>query len=598
VVALCLALTSCTGELTEGALPGQCSDAADNDLDGLFDCDDPNCAGSPDCALPVMECVPEVDPSNPPLGRFDDMTQGAGLFELDRTEIGLGGNGVGIGDVNGDQRPDIFLVGNLMMWGGVSNRMYVNQGHGVFTEEAVERGLPPGVSGSTHNVPSQTDIAPVFADYDNDGDDDLFLVGATFNTLLRNDDGHFTDVSEESGFIGERIFSTGIAIADYNGDGYLDALVVNHQLVPDDLSNEGAPGNEEGGEEEPLIGVPDSLFRNNGDGTFTDVSHLIPEPEVAGMGFAASWLDVDRDGDPDLYVVNDEGLVLQPNQMYRNDGDDGNGGWLFTNVSDSCGCQIAMFGMGTAIGDYDRDGDQDMYLTNLDNGGGEILLQSQGDGMHVDVTLTAGARSGNNSTRTTSWGTEFVDINNDGFLDLFTAFGSLLEPHDQNSILAAPNVMMRGNGESFSILSDSGVENTPGSSEGAALLDYDLDGCMDLLVQNLDGQPALYRNRCEGSGSWIGFILEGTLSNRDAVGAEVRVSTSSATQYAQVFAGSTSVHSGSTKKLHFGLGAETSVESVQVSWPSGCVEQFAPPLPGCYYPLREGDGFSGSEVCP
>jgi len=257
-----------------------------------------------------------------------------------------------------------------------------------------------------------------------------------------------------------------------------------------------------------------------------------------------------------------------------------------------------MFGMGAAIGDYDRDGDQDMYLTNLDEGGGEILLQSQGDGMHVDVTLAAGARTGNSGDRTTSWGTEFLDIDNDGFLDLFTAFGSLLNPDDRNSLIPAPNVMLRGNGSSFSVASDSGVEGSAGSSEGVAALDYDLDGCMDLVVQNLDGQPALYRNRCEGSGSWIGFKLEGTLSNRDAVGAEVRLVTEDATQYAQVFAGSTSVHSGRTKKLHFGLGNATSVESIQVAWPSGCIEQFAPPLPGCYYPLREGDGFSGNEACP
>ncbi len=587
----------CTGNRTEGSSPGECSDAADNDVDGLFDCDDPDCAGAPDCTLSVVECTPEVDPNDPPLGRFETMTQGAGLFELDRTEVGLGGNGIGVGDINGDQRPDLFLAGNLMMWGGVANRMYVNQGNGVFTEETVDRGIPAGASGSAHNVPSQTDVAPVFADYDNDGDDDLFLVGATFNTLLRNDEGQFTDVSVESGFIGQRVFSMGVALADYDGDSFLDVLVVNHLPVPDDLENEGAPGNEGEGEEEPLVGVPESLYHNNGDGTFTDVSHLLPEPDVAGMGFAASWLDVDRDGDPDLYVVNDEGVDLQPNQLYRNDGPDGNGGWLFTNVSDSCGCQVAMFGMGTAIGDYDRDGDQDMYITNLDEGGGEILLQSQGDGMHVDVTLATGARTGNSTNRTTSWGTEFIDIDNDGFLDLFTAFGSLLNPDDQNSLVPAPNVMLRGNGSSFTEIADSGVEGAPGSSEGVAALDYDLDGCMDLIVQNLDGQPALYRNRCEGSGSWIGFLLEGTLSNRDAVGAEVRIVTANGTQHAQVFAGSTSVHSGRTKKLHFGLGNATSVDSVRVSWPSGCVEEFAPPLPGCYYSLRESEGFTNNNEC-
>tara|TARA_Y100001968_G_scaffold275251_1_gene268868 strand:- start:1192 stop:2745 length:1554 start_codon:yes stop_codon:yes gene_type:complete len=515
------------------------------------------------------------------------MTQGAGLFEQDRSENQLGGNGIGVGDVNGDQREDLFLTGNLVNWGAVSNRLYINRGNGIFTEETLERGLPTGVLEVDPSVPAVTDNAPVFADYDNDGDQDLFLVGSTFNKLLRNDNGNFTDVSDSSGFASEGSYSTGLALADYNGDSFLDVLVVNH--VPAALEGGG-----EGQEEE---GIADVLYRNNGDGSFSDVSHLLPEPEVPGMGFAASWLDVDRDGDPDLYIVNDEGIELQPNQLYRNDGLGSDGEWQFTNVSASCGCQIPMFGMGTAIGDYDRDGDQDLYLTNLDHGGGEVLLQSQGDGMYIDVTLATSARSGNESNRTTSWGTEFIDIDNDGFLDLFTAFGSLMDPHDQSSIIPAPNVLMRGNGINFQILESSGVESNPATSEGAAAVDYDLDGCMDLVVQNLDGQPALYRNRCEGSGSWVGFRLEGTRSNRDAVGAELRLTAEGITRSAQVFAGSTSVHSGRTKKLHFGLGQSNTIDAIEVAWPSGCLEQFKPPLPGCYYSLREGQGFGGNQAC-
>jgi hypothetical protein len=609
LLALALGLCACVPPAFEGDDPGECNDSADNDADGLYDCSDPDCARAPVCTPPIGECVPTIDPMSPPLGRFESMTESAGLLEQDRVDGALGGNGVAVGDINGDGLDDLFLLGNKMMERVVQNRMYVNLGEGLFSEEAADRGLPLG---SDINLagPSNIDMAAAFADFDNDGDQDLFVAGDNPNKLLRNDDGQFTDVSVSSGISGPDVISVGLALGDYDQDGFIDLLVVNHQGrdKPPGRTGRNGPRGDDGGEGgdpgdhgDPggggLGGEPDSLFHNNGDGTFTDVSEFLPEPLNPGVGFAASWVDVDHDGDPDLYVVNDEGQLAQPNQLYRNDGPDGSGGWLFTRISDDCGCDLAIFGMGTAIGDYDRDGDQDLYVTNLADGGGEVLLQSQGDGTYVDVTLAASARTGNNSDRTTSWGTEFIDIDNDGWLDLFTAFGSLMLPYDPDSLVAAPNVMLRNEGGTFSVVEDSGVEGSPATSEGAAAVDYDLDGCMDLIVQNLDGQPALYHNRCEGPGSWIGFRLEGTRSNRDAIGAEVRIRSSGGSQVAQVFGGSTSVHSGRTKKIHFGLGSATSIQQVQVSWPSGCVEEFSPPPPGCYHDLLEGSGASDNGNC-
>jgi hypothetical protein len=601
LLAAALVGVGCTGDSSyEGDAPGECDDAADNDLDGLFDCNDPDCSGAPVCARGIAECVPTIDPSSPPQGRFEWMTEAAGLLEDDRDAARLGGNGVAVGDINGDGLDDLFVLGSMMMGYSVQNRMYVNQGGGVFSEEAAARGMPLGADTSVPG-PSNIDMAAAFADYDNDGDQDLFIAGDNRNKLIRNDDGQFTDVSEYSGIAEADVISMGLALGDYDQDGFLDLLVVNHQgrNTPSGRNSGNGPRGGEGGGEPgaPGEGEPDLLFHNNGDGTFTDHSQYLPQPQPPGMGFVASWIDVDQDGDPDLYIVNDEGQSVQPNQLYRNDGSDGSGGWLFTRISDSCGCELAIFGMGTAIGDYDRDGDQDLYITNLADGGGEVLLQSQGDGTYVDVTLAASARTGNNSDRTTSWGTEFIDIDNDGWLDLFTAFGSLLQPDEPDSLIPAPNVMLRNDGGMFVTTGDSGVEGDPATSEGAAAVDYDLDGCMDLIVQNLDGQPALYRNRCEGPGSWVGFLLEGTRSNRDAVGAEVRIQSSGGTQVAQVFGGSTSVHSGRTKKIHFGLGSARSVQQVQVSWPSGCVEEFSPPVPGCYYRLLEGSGVSNNGNC-
>ena len=570
VAGVALALSGCVD--IEGDRPGECDDGLDDDGDGATDCEDSSCFGAPVCDPSDDDDVPSPGPA----GEMFELVGGAaGLWEDDRAEFELGGNGVAIADVNGDGFPDIYLAGNAMQWGLVRNRLYIGSGDGTFSEEAEARGLPAGASQVTGE--EWAPVGATFADFDNDGDPDLFLANDGPNELYRNDSGVFTDVSEAAGLAAESTLSVGMALADYDGDGNLDLFVVNH------LDRSG------GAEELNLVGINGDLFHNLGDGSFERVSGLLPQPEPDGAGFVATWLDVDGDGDPDLYVANDEGTTLQPNQLYRNDGPDDAGGWLFTRVSESCGCDVAMFAMGVAVGDYDRDGLQDLYVTNLAKGGGEVLLQSQGNGGYVNTSLAASAVAALPGQREVSWGTKFLDADNDGWQDLFVAYGALVDPGDRSSFRAAGNVLLRNEGGTFAVAQDSGVEASAGTSEGAATVDYDLDGAMDLVVQNLDGQPSLYRNIGAAGGDWIGLHLEGTVSNRDGVGAVVQVTTDDAVLLREVFAGSTSIHSSSWKSLHFGLGS-SSIQSVVVRWPSGQEDSFVPARTGEYLLVREGEG--------
>ena len=345
-----------------------------------------------------------------------------------------------------------------------------------------------------------------------------------------------------------------MALADFDLDGWLDVYVVNNRFVGSENSEVGpAP--------------PDTLFRSNGNGTFTDISDLLTWPNH-GVGFVAAWTDVDADGDPDLYVVNDHGGWIQPNQLFRNDSSP-TGGPAFVNISNTCGCDLAAAGMGIALGDYDHDGFIDLYVTNetVAGSGTETLLRATGTGLYVDVTLDADAVATEVGAREVGWGTEFFDYDNDGWLDIAVAFGSKWP--DQPP---AANALLRNREGTFSLVEGSGMDLVERRSEGLVVFDSDGDGCQDVLVQNLDGPPDLYRNRCVHAGNWLGLELQGTSSNRDAVGAWVQVTTEELVQVAEVAAGSSSVHSSRPRRLQFGLGAATTAE-VRVRWPAGGVQE-------------------------
>jgi len=555
----------------EGSHPGDCSDAVDNDDDGSSDCDDPGCAASPACAGGDDDSAGDDDDSGAPGAALEMVTEAAGLFASDRQLHSMGGSGAAVADVDGDGWPDLYLTGSLGPDGSVANRLYMNNGDGSFVDRTTLWGLPSGVPAA----PSEDTVIAVgatFADYDNDGDPDLFLANDGGNQLFRHEGTVFVDHSAASGLASPAVLSSAMVLGDYDGDGLLDLLEVHHQ----DYSL----GDPQSFNERPA----DRLYRNLGDGSFADVSPLLPQPTPHGAGFAAAWVDVDNDGDQDLYVANDHGHQLQPNQLYRNDGADG-AGWLFTALASTCLCSLEASSMGIALGDYDRDGRVDLYVSNLLMDGGEVMLAGLGDGTFLDTSLSIGAVAALDGIRESSWGVEFLDFDNDGWQDLFVAFGSW-----QDNDFPSPNVLLRNVSGQFQVVANSGTETAVQASEGVARFDYDRDGCVDVVVANIDGQPELYRNLCQGGSNWVGFDLQGTASNRDAVGAVVTLHSGTEQQRAEVTAGSTSVHSSSSKALHFGLGALSLAERVEVRWPSGLTEVLDNVSAGSYHRVVEGSG--------
>ncbi|MGE5459983.1 MAG: CRTAC1 family protein [Solirubrobacterales bacterium] len=479
--------------------------------------------------------------------RFQDVTADAGLSFTDAHPIecdNLAG-GTAWGDIEGDGDPDLYVPQK-----GAPARLYVNDGTGHFTEEAASRGVAnPGRDG----------VGAVFVDYDNDGDPDLYVVNFEGNRLYRNNgSGLFADVTSTAGVAGTFGMSSA-SWGDFDRDGYVDLYVA-------------AWGDCSAGGLGSLQYGPDVLYHNNGNGTFTDVTQYIGGAAATmGAGFEAAWFDYDHDGDLDIYLANDY-LGSQPkfNVLWRNDGPDGSGGWLFTNVAASAGVDYRTNTMGIGLADYDHDLDMDMALSNIE---ANRLFRNDGDGTFTDVAYRAGVARDRQRVGLASvtWGLEFNDLNLDTWEDLYMPAGSLRlnDPEDQ------PNATLVNAGDgTFLDLSAASHANDPQASRSAAMADYDLDGRMDLYVFNQGGQPKLFRNVTDVTGKhWLEIDLNGTLSNADGCGAWVVATLDSGAKLLrQVFCGSVGLASGSWPSLHYGLGSSTSVSSLRIEWPSGVVQ--------------------------
>ena len=374
----------------------------------------------------------------------------------------------------------------------------------------------------------------------------------------------------------------GCAWGDYDRDGWLDFIVVRHidESNPDAFT-----------QRVYYLDVrPLALFHNEGDGTFTEATHLLgatPSPSreagafgrVWGAGFQPAWVDYDNDGDLDLYVVNDFGEYVHPNVLWRNDGPRDSSAsdrtdWAFTDVSQESGTGIAMFGMGLAVSDYNSDGYLDVFITNIaDN---VLLTNDGGDTFHNAASDLDVAYGEFRRQQRVSWGTVFFDYDNDGYEDLYVASG-FLDTDDINR-REQPNLLFRndGSGGFDDVSAISGAADW-GTGRGVAYADFDGDGCLDLLLVNMGrsaarGEPArLFHNRCDWGNNWLIVKTVGTASNRDGIGARVTLTASGRTQIREIAAGSSN-SSQNMLPVHFGLGQAEVVDELRIQWPSGTLQ--------------------------
>ena len=418
------------------------------------------------------------------------------------------------------------------------------------------------------------------ADYDGDGDLDVYLSrwrgwpgpedpAAGFNRLLRNDGGTFTDVTEAAGGLGacteeHCLRSVAAAFGDFDRDGDLDLFTGAHGLIaePGLAPSERPPGE------------PSFLFENNGDGTFTDISAQLPDEIHRGYTLTGGFFDLDHDGWLDLYLVNDVG-TYEPNTILWN-----HGGTLELAQTETSGLDIGLEGMGLGFGDLNGDLLPDLAVS----GWSEVayLESLAGAGLWLDSTAIRGITLG--PSQRVSWGSTFLDLDNDGDLDLLSQFGLLDEgqiggwgnPEDQPDALwintgtpTEPSFVEEG--------AAWGLDHI-GVNRGVASVDVNRDGYLDLIRHDMQGELSLYLSRC-GLGAWLRFELDqpGTL-NRHAVGAEILVTAGDQTWTRTIHAGGTSIGIALPPEAHFGLGEVDVVDRVEIRWPDGAISEIGPVL--------------------
>jgi hypothetical protein len=439
-------------------------------------------------------------------------------------------------------------------------------------------------------------------DYNNDGWPDIYVTCYGGNVLYRNNgDGTFTDVTKQAGVTDGR-WSTGAAFADYDGDGFLDLMVANY--VDLDLHHLPTFGsamtcrfmgiNVQCGPR-GLKGSGDSLFHNNGDGSFSDVSKKAGVDDPNGYyGLGVIWSDFNNTGRPDVYVANDSTAAY----LYCNEG---NG--KFTDIGMESGTALGedgheQAGMGVSVGDYLHTGRPALAVTNfaLDN---TPLYRNGGNWDFQEVSYAAGV--GLPSLPWVKWGIAFVDLDNDGWLDLFTVNGHVYPQADQipsSAKYRQPKlVQLNQRDGTFCDASDQSGPAVlePRVSRGLAVGDLFNDGNMDLVVEDLVGKPMLLRNRAIPGHHWVSFELAGQKSNRMAIGARLKLVAGAMTQTEEIHSGG-SYLSQSDTRVHFGLGTATTIDSLEIRWPSGKVETFNGLNVDKFYSVLEGQGIVPAET--
>lgn len=476
------------------------------------------------------------------------------------------GSGCAFLDYDNDGDLDIYLVNGAYLPGindppprgqsprqDLTNRLLRND-KGVFRDVTLKAGV--GDRGYGAGV--------VAADYDNDGATDLFICNYGPNVLYHNNrDGTFTDVTRKAGVAGpEKLngypkWSVHGAFLDYDRDGYLDLYVGNYLAFDPEYRNyfaaDAFPG--------PLDyrGQPDILYHNNRDGTFTDVTTKAGLLNPDGRAMSVTCGDYNNDGRADIFAANDG----MENYLFRN-----NGNGTFTNVAVEMGVAFGEFGeatsaMGPDFQDFDNNGFLDLYVPDM---GYSCLYRNNGS-MFEEVTAASGiARV---CGQFTGWGTACVDYDNDGFRDIYVNNGDAHHLYTQQSVL----LRNKGNGkfDDVSLRSGDYFVKKEYVGRGAAFGDYDNDGDVDILATNLNGPAVLLRNEGGNRGHWLTVRTVGTKSNRQGIGARLRVVSGGSSQIAEVKSGSGYLSTSDTR-AHFGLGRQTTVDLLEIRWPSGVVQ--------------------------
>jgi hypothetical protein len=545
----------------------------------------------------LRAAAPAAKPAAP-FSRFVDVAREAGLTDImvygeqdSFTYIVESmGTGCAFFDYDNDGWLDIFIPGGLRLKdtpANSGNRLYKNNRDGTFTDVTVKAGLAG--RGWAQGV--------CVGDYNNDGFEDLFVTYYGQNKLYRNNgDGTFTDVTAQAGLLHPKTrYSTGCAFVDTNRSGHLDLFVSNYLEI--DMENAPKPTmavpncNYEG---VPTMcgpeGLPKSrnyLYRNNGDGTFTDVSK---ESGVAGFtgsyGLTVVAIDADEDGWPDIFVACDStpSFLLMNNHdgTFREEA-------LFRGVALS-GDGRKMGGMGVGVGDYNLDGHTDLVKTHFYNQPAG-LYRNDGKANFDDVTIEAGLGK---ETRFVTFGAGIFDFDNDGYPDILLSTGSVYPEIARVSPkypARSPRILFRNRGDGTFF--EMGAEAGPGITDchmgrGAAFGDFDNDGDLDVLIMNVNEPPSLLRNDAPPGNRWIKIRLEGTKSNRSAIGARVLARYAGKVQVQEVLSGSSFI-SANDPRLHFGLGAATTAD-VEIHWPLGLVEKYPGLAAGQLVTIREGQG--------